>query len=256
MSEELHTTEEWVKILKRQEEYTREYRHNLYKKIDVKTKKNILDIGCGTGAITADIASLTDGQITGVDIDDKKLNYAKTATPAINFMAADVVQLPFRDETFDLVVVNVVLIHITEQQKAVKEMARVVQKGGIVLAALEPDYAGTLHYPENEVHCATLKYMEEKGVNLTTGRRLKFLFRKAGLQTEIGVCAVTLDFVNKTSEEQLKDFCEQFGETEKFLSKIGWTEQQIKEYKQESCELIENDLAFSFIPAFYAIGRK
>ena len=58
-------TDDWVKFLKEQAGYTREYRHNLYEKVDVQSKMNILDVGCGTGAITADIASLAKGAVFG-----------------------------------------------------------------------------------------------------------------------------------------------------------------------------------------------
>ena len=46
-------------------EETEEFRHALYKKVELASKKKILDAGCGTGAITHDIASLTEGEIIG-----------------------------------------------------------------------------------------------------------------------------------------------------------------------------------------------
>ncbi|KYK32311.1 MAG: methyltransferase domain-containing protein [Theionarchaea archaeon] len=254
--QDIHTPEEWAKILKEQADYTQEYRHNLYEKVDIKTKKNILDIGCGTGAVTTDIASLTDGYITGIDIDDKKLEYAKPLiSDRITLMRADVLQLPFKDNTFDLVVFNIVLTHILEQQKAVTEMVRVTQKNGIVLATMEPDYAGMLHYPESEADSILRTSFEEIGVEMHTGRKLRYLFGKAGLKTEIGMFTDYFDY-DEDTEKQVKRFLEYFGKTEKVLSENGWNNQQIQEYKQERLELIRNDLTFSFCPCFYAIGRK
>ncbi len=252
----LHTLEEWIEILKDQADFTRRYRHNLYEKVGLERKRNILDIGCGTGIVTQDIASLTEGKVTGIDIDGEKLGYAKKTVPEVTFMKADSVFLPFKDGTFDLVVFSVVLVYIKDQQKAVAEMARVTQEGGIVLAVMEPDYESGLHYPENEVDFLYRKYMKEMGLDLTTGRKLKSLFRKAGLRTEIGICDVTLDFVNKGHEEQLEDFSKRFWQTESFLSKIGWNESQIDKYKQEQMELIKEETAFSFTPVFFAVGKK
>ncbi|MBU7029279.1 MAG: class I SAM-dependent methyltransferase, partial [Theionarchaea archaeon] len=149
--QDIHTPDEWARILKKQAEYTKEYRYALYKKVDMQTRKNILDVGCGTGAVTEDIAALTEGRITGIDIDDRKLEYAKKELPGhVNLMVADVLNLPFKDNTFDLVAFSIVLTHIREQQKAVTEMTRVTQKNGIVLATMEPDYAGRVTYPEHE----------------------------------------------------------------------------------------------------------
>ena len=256
--EDLFTTEEWVRLLKEQADITREYRHSLYEKVDIKNKKRILDVGCGTGTITADIASLTDGCITGIDIDGKKLEQATPcmSDPRITLVEGDALQLPFKDSAFDLVVSNVVLVHVKDQQKAVDEMARVTCKNGIVLAALEPDYAGGLCYPESDVHSLSLQYLKKMHVDVTTGRKLKYLFRKAGLKTEIGQYTNSLDVTNKDSGEQIEEFLKEFWSTKKVLLKIGWTEQQIEEYKQEEIELLRENLIFSFLPAFYAIGRK
>lgn len=255
--QDLHTTEEWIDILKEQADYTKEYRHNLYKKVGIKNKREILDVGCGTGVITADIALLTKGHVTGIDIDDKKLEYAESVVPDnVNLAIADALELPFEGRTFDLIVFHVVLMHIRDQQKALNEMVRVTKKDGIVLAALEPDYAGELCYPENKARLSLLKHTEEMGVDLYAGRKLKYLFRKAGLKTEIGICDISLDFVNRDTEEKLKDFSKHFPSSKKLLLTIGWTEPQIEKYKQEMLEMIQNDIGFSFIPAFYAIGRK
>ncbi|MBU7017708.1 MAG: methyltransferase domain-containing protein [Theionarchaea archaeon] len=255
--QELHTTEEWIRLLEEQADYTREYRFNLYKKVNIESKKKILDVGCGPGIVTADIASLTDGYIVGIDIDDKKLVYAQTIIPDhVDLTKANVLELPFGDNTFDLVVFSVVLPYIRDQQKAVDEMARVTQKGGIVLATGEPDYAGALYYPENKAVSPSLKYYEERGFDIRTGRKLKYLFRKAGLETEIGVCDHMLRFVNKDAQEQLKDYLDHFPESKQILMKMGWTEKQIEDYKLESVDLIQNGLSFSFVPAFCAIGRK
>lgn len=254
---DLHTTEEWIKILNRQADYTREYRHTLYKKVDLHSKEAILDVGCGTGVITADIALLTKGCITGIDIDGKKLAYAKTVVPDhVTLLTADVTELPFKNETFDLVVFSVVLPYIQAQQHAVNEMARVTKKNGIVLATYEPDYAGELYYPEDTAHSLYLQYLKDIGIDMCTGRKIKYLFRKAGLHTEVGICDVTLDFVNKDTEEQLNNFLTQFPSYKKKLLQFRWTEQQIDAYKQEQINLIQDDLVFFFVPAFYAIGRK
>ena len=256
MSEE-YTLEEWIELLEDQADYTREYRHDLYQKVEITTKKDILDVGSGPGIVAKDMASFTDGHITGIDISDKAFEYAKGIIPdSVDLMVADVLDLPFRNNTFDLVVFTVVLPYIKDQQRAVNEMARVTQKNGIVLATSSPDYAGALHYPESRADLDTLKHFEERSVDIRTGRKLKYLFRTAGLKTEIGICDVTLDFVNKDVDEQMKDFVDHFPSKKSMLLKIGWTEQEIEEYKQEMIELIQEDLGFGFVPAFYAIGTK
>jgi ubiquinone/menaquinone biosynthesis C-methylase UbiE len=255
--QKLHTTEEWVKILQEQADFTEEYRHNLYRRVNIQTKRNILDVGCGPGIVTVDIAALTTGHVTGIDVDDKKLAIAKTiVSDDICLLMADVLELPFKNNTFDLVVFSVVLPYVKDQQKAVNEMVRVTEENGIILATLEPDYAGELSYPEDGAHLPRLEYMKKMGVDITTGRKLKFLFRKAGLRAEIGVCDSSLHFINRDPEENVKEFLKNYSSNKEFYAKLGWTEQQIEEHLNKMMEIIKNDLGFRFTPAFYAIGKK
>ncbi|KYK37444.1 MAG: hypothetical protein AYK18_09915 [Theionarchaea archaeon DG-70] len=121
---------------------------------------------------------------------------------------------------------------------------------------MKPDYKGGLLYPESDVHPLSLQYLENKGVDLCTGRKLRYLFGKAGLKTEIGIYTGTLNYMNKETEQQVEELLREFWSTKELLLKIGWSEQQIEDYKQEQIELVKNNLLFSFVPAFYAIGRK
>lgn len=257
MSESKITTNDFARKLKEQEEEYREYRHSLFEKVDVKSKKRILDIGCGTGVITADIASLTEGEIIGIDINSENLKYAQktVADCAVTLVNADTMTLPFKDNRFDLVVFSVVLIYVKDQQKALTEMARVTCKDGIVLATMEPDYAGAFFYPEDEMYPALLKKSEERSVDIHTGRKLRSLFSRAGLKTEIGMYT-DIEKFNDSTAEQLERFLSHFWYTEKSLLGIGWDTAQIKDYKQKHIELIEKNEGFGFMPALYAIGKK
>jgi ubiquinone/menaquinone biosynthesis C-methylase UbiE len=251
--------EDWIRKLKQQAEDSREYRHALYEKVDMKNKKNILDVGCGTGAVTMDIARSTTGNVTGIDIDLEKLEEAERVLsniPNIKLMEADVLNLPFEDETFDLVVFNVVLIYIKDQQKAINEMTRVTEKGGFVMATLEPDYASYISYPEDPLGPLFIKNVEHMGADVQTGRRLKFLFSSAGLKTEMGLETAGDLIITRDDTKILKMFHEQLWVIEKILKKFNWTEEKIKEYCQEMENRKRLGTQFGFMPSFYAIGKK
>jgi len=253
------TIDDWKKKLKQQADDSKEYRHRLYEKVDLKNKRRILDVGCGTGAVTLDIAALAKGDVTGIDIDPEKLQQAESilsATPNATVMEADVLDLPFEDEMFDLVVFNIVLIYVKDQQKAVNEMARVTRQGGVVLATLEPDYAARIDFPKNPVAPLILKSMEELGADLYTGRKLKTLFTRAGLRAEVGIDTETEYILIRDDKKRLHEFLEQFWVFEKLLEKNGWTKKLIENYKQEEIKRLEAGLSFCFPPCFYAIGRK
>jgi ubiquinone/menaquinone biosynthesis C-methylase UbiE len=255
------TTKDWAKKLKQQAKDSEKYRHKLYEKVDLKNKKHILDVGCGTGVITKDIALETTGKVVGVDIDPKKLELAKkhlAKVPNITLKEANALDLPYKDKTFDLVIFTLVLIHVKsqQQQKAVNEMARVIKQGGIVLACLEPDYASIIEYPENPLTPLSLESLSEIGADLMTGRKLKFLFANAGLKTEMGMDTESEFLVIKDDKKRLKTFLENFWVYEKIFQKNKWSKSKIEKYKQKQIELIKNGLSFSFPPAFYAIGKK
>lgn len=251
--------EDWIKKLKQQAEDSREYRHALYDKVDLKNKKEILDVGCGTGAVTLDIAQSTSGNVTGIDIDSEKLGEAEKVLsniPNIKLMEADVLDLPFEDETFDLVVFTVVLIYIKDQLKALNEMARVTKKDGYVMATLEPDYASYISYPEDPITPLVTKNMEYLGADIFTGRKLKFLFSSAGLKTEVGIETAGDLIITRDDAKILKMFNEQFWVVEKIFKKFDWTEEEIEQYRKEMEKRKKMGTQFGFMPSFYAIGKK
>lgn len=252
------TTDEMVQKLKEQAEENKDYRHRLYEKVGIKRKQNILDIGCGTGVITEDIALSTEGTVTGIDIDSAALACAqkKVSRLGVNLVKADAMDLPFKESTFDLVVFCGVLMYIKDKQKAVNEMARVTREGGIILATLEPDYGNVICYPEDPALPPVFESLEEMGADIRTGRKLRSLFSNAGLQPEIGIFTEYFEDLSKNTKEQVDLFLKRFWFIERALVRKGWTQQRIKEYKKERIQLIEDSIIFHLLPAFYAIGRK
>jgi arsenite methyltransferase len=93
-----------------------------------------LDVGCGTGSVTASLARAAgpDGLALGVDISEPMLARAVRAEagPQIGFLRADAQRLPLRDETVDAVICVAVLQLIPDPVAALAEMARVLRPGG------------------------------------------------------------------------------------------------------------------------------
>ena len=254
------TTEDWVKKLKQQAMDSREYRHKLYQHVDLTNCERVLDVGCGTGAITMDIAEHTKGDVIGIDIDDAKLEESMKSLSHLrnlSFQKADVQSLPFEDGTFDLVVFNIVLIYIPDKQRALDEMARVTRPGGYVLATMEPDYASKIDYPEdNPITPLMWRSLEGIGADLKTGRRLRSFFNTAGLKTTVGMDATDDFLLPHDNETNLQRFEEEFWVLEKLLKSDDWSDDQIEDYREEMTERIGNGTLFSLIPGFYAFGKK
>lgn len=253
------TTKEWTVKLKQQARDSLEYRYRLYDRVGLSSKERVLDVGCGTGIITRDLAELSAGEVIGIDLDEAKLDVARQSlggVEGLSFQVADAQSLPFEDGAFDLVVFNIVLVYVPDKQRALNEMARVIGQGGHVLATMEPDYASYLSYPADPMIPLLRQNLAAMGADLETGRKLKHLFTTAGLDTEVGMDTES-DFVyQKDDGRRLEMFLEQFWVLEKSFRGAGWSEEDIEGYKKEYGELIRAGLSFSFMPSFYAIGTK
>jgi SAM-dependent methyltransferase len=114
---------------------------------------SVLDVGCGPGTITVDLAArVAPGQVTAVELTSEALDLARAEARArdqtnIAFATSDIHALDFPDDTFDIVHAHQVLQHVADPVQALRELRRVCQPGGIV-AARDADYAGFIWYPQ------------------------------------------------------------------------------------------------------------
>lgn len=107
--------------------------------IKFEDSKNILDAGCGTGALTSEILRRTKAaNIVGIDISEAYVEYAarETSSPRVSFEAADLNALPMPDETFDQVVSQLVLDFVPDTNLAISEISRVLKPGGRLAVAV------------------------------------------------------------------------------------------------------------------------
>jgi len=107
--------------------------------IDFKDSENILDAGCGTGALTSEILCRTkNAKIFGIDISEAYVEFAarKVMDPRVSFKAADLNALPMPDETFDQVVSQLVLDFVPNTTVALSEISRVLKPGGRLAVAV------------------------------------------------------------------------------------------------------------------------
>jgi ubiquinone/menaquinone biosynthesis C-methylase UbiE len=105
----------------------------------------LLDVGCGPGTITIDLAQrVAPGRCAGIDraskVIEKARAYAAGKGAAVEFSSADVYGLPFADASFDVVHAHQVLQHLTDPVRALRELRRVLKPGGL-FAARDSDYS-------------------------------------------------------------------------------------------------------------------
>ena len=105
----------------------------------VKATSNILDVGCGPGVITADLAKIAhSGKTIGVDnsagiIAQAQASYPSSEVSNLTFAVGDALNLAeYPDNSFDIVHAHALLVHLPNPVIALKEFYRVVKPGGIV----------------------------------------------------------------------------------------------------------------------------
>lgn len=162
----------------------------------------ILDVGCGPGTITADLAALVPQG--GVDaapgiLDQARATAAERGLENVEFAVADVHGLDFADDSFDVVHAHQTLQHVGDPVQALREMRRVCRPGGIV-AVRDSDYAAMTWYPHSPGLTDWLDLYRhvarDNGGEPDAGRHLKAWARAAGF-TDITATASAWCFASE-----------------------------------------------------------
>ncbi len=95
--------------------------------------KRVLEAGCGMGEFAARLARELDSEVTAVDLSPRMVEL--TRQHGVDVQLGDVQQLPFADDEFDCVVANWVLYHVPDLDRALREIVRVLEPGGHLVAA-------------------------------------------------------------------------------------------------------------------------
>lgn len=156
----------------------------------LKPGMHVLDIGCGPGTITLDLAALVaPGKVVGMENSETPLLAARAEAAARSdtttaFQLGDALKLPFENESFDVVHAHQVLQHLTDPVIALREMLRVCKSGGWI-AARDADYAAMSWYPElpeleqwRQTYRAAAR---ANGAEPDAGRRLRAWAHAAGI---------------------------------------------------------------------------
>ncbi|KAJ5756696.1 hypothetical protein N7533_006239 [Penicillium manginii] len=155
----------------------------------LKPSMKILDLGCGPGSITTDLAEyVPEGHVVGLDraviLDQARELASSRGVTNIEFIDGDANELPFESGTFDVCCCHQLLQHVGNPILVLEEMRRVVKPGGII-AAREADYSVFSWYPESrglsEWQELYDRVARHNGGEPNAGKFLHVWARKAGL---------------------------------------------------------------------------
>lgn len=173
---------DWHARFTQQARWTGELRNYLFQKTGLASARRILEVGCGTGAVLAEIRS--SATIHGLDIDFARLSQASVHVPQALLTCADAHCLPYPAQTFDLTFCHFLLLWVSDPVLVLREMGRVTRPGGAALAMAEPDYSGRIDHPEELAQLGQwqAESLCRQGADPDLGKKLAALFCSAGIQ--------------------------------------------------------------------------
>lgn len=103
-----------------------------------KGHSSILDVGCASGWFLNEIAKQFPSALcTGVDVYEDAIAYGKKMYKHLNLQTADGHKLPFKDESFDIVICCEVLEHVVDPGVVLSEIKRVLKKDGVAVIEMD-----------------------------------------------------------------------------------------------------------------------
>lgn len=157
---------------------------------------DVLDVGCGVGAIALDVAArVAPGRVLGIDADPGQIEEARSTAAErgvenASFEVGSVYELPREDASVDVVYANAVLMYVPDRPRALAELRRVLRPGGLA-AVCDDDVDTFVVSPEDPEmrRAADLfeRIVAHEGGDIRYGRHLRGLMLAAGFDRTRGV---------------------------------------------------------------------
>jgi demethylmenaquinone methyltransferase/2-methoxy-6-polyprenyl-1,4-benzoquinol methylase len=116
------------------------WRRKAARETGLKAGGSALDVACGSGKLTVELARLAGpkGKVIGLDFSVEMLEVARREHPEIKFVEGDALSLPFDDASFDASTIAFGLRNLADPIRGLREMLRVVRRRAVVLEFVRP----------------------------------------------------------------------------------------------------------------------
>jgi len=162
--------------------------------MDPNHSAHVLDVGCGAMTLSNALRCLPNLRVHGVDVVFEVLRgVARQRAPDIPVVTGDIEDLPFGDETFDIVVHNQVLHHFRQYGQVLKEIRRVLRRSGILISVETNGWNPYVYYEHKWGRLRRLGFISdnERPFSYLAFRRN---LNRSGLQV-LGFRMINFDFI-------------------------------------------------------------
>jgi len=244
---------DWNSRFSAQASWTKPLREYLLSQLGFTKNSRILELGCGTGIILRELSNSLGCNPIGIDFDFERLRISQHFASEPLLFCADGNFPPFRDECFDFIIFHYFLLWLKNPAFLLKSVKRLLVPGGSIVAFAEPDYKSRIEYPDDFEKIGSLqtKSLIHQGIDPSIGRQLPGLLSAAGYKDiQFGISGFQKP-VNSISMDHSSEW-EVLMNDLKIIGKSSL----LTKYKSLDQEAIAKGERVSWVPTFYAFGKK
>jgi len=201
--------------------------------VGVRDGENVLDVGCGTGSLSATLARVTAAsKIVGIDPSKGFIDYARTqiADPRVIFEVGDAQNMPYPDASFDRCMALLAVDWIPDARKAAIEMRRVTKTVGVVATTMwDRSRANELDgcfWDAAETIDPTVKRPSERRRSYGSAEALSELWNGAGL-TDIEVTDLTMSCQFSSFDDLWQRYLTGEGATDAYMEGLSANRREV-----------------------------
>jgi ubiquinone/menaquinone biosynthesis C-methylase UbiE len=239
------------------------YTQDLFQRLGIRTGMHCLDLGCGGGDVTFELALLVgnSGKVVGVELDEVILRLTqedcqKLGLSNVQLKIADVLSWE-ETEKYDLAYTRFLLTHLSQPETVIEKM-KIALKPGSLIALEDLEFSGHFCYPKCPAFDRYIELYQQvvqnKGGDPEIGPKLPGMLRKAGFK-EINLNLVQPTFLEGEGKSMAQITMEKIRES--VLEQSLSSPKEIESISSELKEFAQNSQTIMSLPRIFQVwGRK